>query len=88
VVIGAPGDLRTLLEKHREDLRALLIVSDVRIADAAEIGGSFKSADIAGLAVSVGRAAGVKCDRCWIYSETVGVSAEHPTICARCRENL
>ncbi len=88
VVIGAPGDLRTLLEKHREDLRALLIVSDVRIADAGEIGEGFKSADIAGLAVSVGRAAGVKCDRCWIYSETVGVSAEHPTICARCRENL
>ncbi len=88
VVIGAPGDLRALLEKHREDLRALLIVSDVRIADAGEIGEGFKSADIAGLAVSVGRAAGVKCDRCWIYSETVGVSAEHPTICARCRENL
>ncbi len=88
VTIGASGDLRALLETHREDLRALLIVSDVRIADAGEIGEGFKSAEIAGLAVSVGRATGVKCDRCWIYSETIGASAEHPTICARCRENL
>jgi isoleucyl-tRNA synthetase len=88
VVIGAPGDLRTLLETHREDLRALLIVSAVRIADAEEIGEGFKSADIAGLLVSVGRAAGVKCDRCWIYSETIGADTAHPTICARCRENL
>jgi isoleucyl-tRNA synthetase len=88
VVIEAPGDLRSLLEKHREDLRALLIVSDVRIADAGEIGEGFKSADIVGLAVSVGRAAGAKCDRCWIYSETIGADAAHPTICARCRENL
>ena len=88
VVIGAPKDLRTLLETHREDLRALLIVSDVRIADAEEIGEGFKSAEIAGLAVSVDRATGAKCDRCWIYSETIGASAEHPTICARCRENL
>ncbi len=88
VIIGAPKDLRTLLETHREDLRALLIVSDVRIADAEEIGEGFKSTEIAGLAVSVDRATGAKCDRCWIYSETIGASAEHPTICARCRENL
>ena len=88
VAIGASGELRALLEAHREDLRALLIVSDVRIADAEEIGEGFKSAEIAGLAVSVGRATGAKCDRCWIYSETVGVSAEHPTICERCRVNL
>ena len=88
VTIGASGDLRALLEAHREDLRALLIVSDVRIADAGEIGEGFKSAEIAGLAVNVGRATGGKCDRCWIYSETVGVSAEHPTICARCQLNL
>jgi len=76
------------LEAHREDLRALLIVSDVRIVDGQALGEGFKSAEIAGLVVSVGRATGGKCDRCWIYSETIGESAEHPTICARCRLNL
>ncbi|MHB8772014.1 MAG: isoleucine--tRNA ligase [Syntrophales bacterium] len=88
VTIGVSGDLRALLETHREDLRALLIVSAVDIVDAASIGEAFRSAEIAGLAVAVARAKGEKCQRCWIYSETVGLDAEHSTICDRCRENL
>ncbi len=88
VTIGAPGDLRTLLEAHREDLRSLLIVSAVDIVDAAGIGEAFRSTEIAGLAVVVARAKGEKCQRCWIYNETVGLDADHPTICERCRENL
>jgi isoleucyl-tRNA synthetase len=88
VLIDAPENLRVLLETHREDLRALLIVSDVRIVDEKAIGEAFRSSEIAGLAVSVGRATGEKCPRCWIYSVTIGSDAEHPTICARCRENL
>jgi isoleucyl-tRNA synthetase len=88
VVIAAPENLRTILDQHREDLRTLLIVSDVRFADEQVIGDAYRSTEIAGLAVSVGRAKGEKCHRCWIYSETIGSSAEHPTICARCRDNL
>ncbi len=37
-----------------------------------------------GLAVRVTAAEGEKCERCWIYSETVGSDPEHPTLCARC----
>jgi isoleucyl-tRNA synthetase len=88
VLIAAPENLRTILEQHREDLRALLIVSDVRLVDEEVIGDAYRSTEIAGLAVRVGRAKGEKCHRCWIYSETIGSSAEHPTICARCRDNL
>jgi isoleucyl-tRNA synthetase len=88
VVIAAPEDLRATLERHREDLRTLLIVSDVRFADAQATGDAYRSTEVPGLAVSVGRAEGAKCNRCWIYSETVGSSEEHPTICARCRDNL
>ena len=88
VLICAPENLRAVLEAHREDLRALLIVSYVRIVDEKAIGEAFRSSEIAGLAVSVGRATGEKCNSCWIYSETIGSDAEHPTICARCRDNL
>ncbi|MBA4421709.1 MAG: isoleucine--tRNA ligase [Syntrophus sp. (in: bacteria)] len=88
VVISAPEKLRAILETHHEDLRALLIVSDVRIV--AEQSGDqvFKSVEIAGLSVSVMRAPGEKCHRCWVYSETIGSSAEHPTLCKRCQDNL
>jgi isoleucyl-tRNA synthetase len=88
VTIAAPEKLRTLLSTHLDDLCALLIVSDVRIVDEKAGGEAFRSADIAGLSVSVGRAPGEKCNRCWIYSETVGSDTDHPTICNRCRDNI
>lgn len=34
--------------------------------------------------VEIVRAEGEKCIRCWIYSTSVGHSAEHPELCARC----
>ena len=40
------------------------------------------------IGVKVERAEGEKCERCWMYSTTVGESAEHPTLCERCRDNL
>ena len=39
-------------------------------------------------AVSVHQSAATKCARCWHYVPTVGSVAEHPTLCARCAENL
>ena len=40
------------------------------------------------LGVKVEQAPGEKCERCWMYSETVGEDKENPTICHRCSENL
>jgi isoleucyl-tRNA synthetase len=88
VTIAAPEKLRDLLAAHRGDLRALLIVSDVRIVDEIEIGEAYRSAEMVGLAVGVSRAKGEKCQRCWICSETVGTDAGHPALCGRCVENL
>lgn len=36
------------------------------------------------VAVVVRAAEGEKCERCWMYSDTVGMSNEHPTLCKRC----
>jgi isoleucyl-tRNA synthetase len=88
VSIAAPGKLRLLLETHAEDLRALLIVSAVRVGEGAAEGNVFASAEIPGLMIVVDRARGEKCNRCWMYSTTIGASAAHPTLCARCIENL
>ena len=30
------------------------------------------------------KAIGMKCDRCWYYSETVGDDHDHPDVCPRC----
>jgi isoleucyl-tRNA synthetase len=87
-VAASSATLRLLLEMHVEDLRALLIVSDLRIVEEREIGESYRSAEIPGLLVGVSRAKGEKCNRCWNYSATVGANAEHPALCVRCLGNL
>ena len=43
-----------------------------------------RSEALPGLAVTVRRADGKKCERCWNYSTRVGESADYPTVCERC----
>jgi isoleucyl-tRNA synthetase len=88
ITIAAPQKLRELIATHIEDMRSLLIVSQLQVADAKDIAAPFRSAEIEGLIVGVEKARGGKCERCWIYEESVGSDANHPTVCARCLPNL
>lgn len=67
-----------LLERYKDDLRYLFIVSQVRLSRQDE--GDVK--------VKVERADGEKCERCWNYSIRVGESSRYPTACERCVEAL
>jgi isoleucyl-tRNA synthetase len=88
ITIAAPEKMRVLMASHLEDLRALLIVSQLQLAEEKEITKPYKSEEIKGLFVSVEKARGVKCERCWIYEESVGLDAKHPTVCGRCLPNI
>jgi isoleucyl-tRNA synthetase len=88
ITIVAPEKMRALFTQHLEDLRALLIVSQLQLADEMEITKPYKSEEIKGLFVGVEKARGVKCERCWIYEESVGSDANHPTVCGRCLPKL
>jgi len=84
VVVALPEKYRAEFESRLEDLRALLIVSQLRIADKQAISDPFESKEIEGLFVGVSKAKGEKCSRCWIYSEQLGTNPEHPALCERC----
>jgi isoleucyl-tRNA synthetase len=58
------------------------------VADGKDIPGAYESEEIKGLAVGVEKAHGTKCERCWIFDQSVGENPQHPTICSRCAENL
>jgi isoleucyl-tRNA synthetase len=88
ITIAAPQKLRELIATHIEDMRSLLIVSQLQLADEKDIAAPFRSAEIEGLVVGVEKARGGKCERCWIYEESVGADTNHPTVCARCLPNL
>ncbi|MGH9689618.1 MAG: isoleucine--tRNA ligase [Candidatus Acidiferrales bacterium] len=83
VTLGANGDLHELLLEYSASLPSLLIVSQVKLADAV-LSGAAQAAGMEGLQILVERAEGKKCERCWNYSTHVGDSAEYPTLCERC----
>jgi isoleucyl-tRNA synthetase len=67
-----------LLDRYRDQLRYIFIVSDVQLSRAVD------DVEKEHLEVKVSRAAGEKCERCWNYSTRVGESARYPTACERC----
>ncbi len=84
VVLYAQGELKDFLGSVEAALPEIFITSAVEIAEGE---GSFKG-DVEGLSISVSKADGEKCERCWKYSETVGDCAEHPTLCSKCAETM
>lgn len=88
VSLAVPEKEKDFFTSHLEDLRALLIVSQLRLVNEEAISSPYLSEEIKGLAVGVEKALGVKCERCWIYAESVGSDKEHPAICDRCLANL
>jgi len=89
VTLYAGPELYTLLSTYKKDLAFIFIVSSVDLASEADAPAEAIASDvIKGLRISAGPAGGVKCGRCWMYSETVGAVNEHPELCSRCAGNL
>ncbi|HEV2912097.1 MAG TPA: isoleucine--tRNA ligase [Pyrinomonadaceae bacterium] len=82
VHLKASGETYELLERYRDELRYIFIVSQVSVTRT-EAGGD-AAADGGSLSVKVERAGGLKCERCWSYSTRVGESERYPTACERC----
>ena len=81
VTLHCDGELYDFAVSAQQEFPAVFIVSAVRIEKGGE--GEFRG-DVEGLTVTVARAKGEKCARCWTYSETVGADPDHPTLCSRC----
>jgi len=80
-----------LLAEEEGALEEVLIVSKLTVGEAAkgtESAFRFDSEEIPGLSISVEKASGGKCERCWHFSEQVGDDSVHPTLCGRCVEAL
>jgi hypothetical protein len=75
VTLKATGTELEFINAVKDELAAAFIVSQVNVV----------ADDTATeLKVTIEKAQGEKCERRWAYSETVGNSTEHPTLCARC----
>jgi len=79
--VNVYADEKTVAELSAyAELAAVFGVSYLNVA----VGeGEFKGA-VEGVSVTVEKAAGEMCERCWSHNATVGTVAEYPHLCARC----
>ena len=75
VVISEEGEELKFLNDNKDQLMTVFIVSGLEIKEGAS-------------EIKVEVAEGEKCERCWMYSTTVGEDKENPSICHRCSEAL
>lgn len=66
------------------ELAKAFIVSEAVLGEGE---GEFKG-NVEGLSITVEKAEGKKCSRCWTYSDYVGRNAVHPELCERCARVL
>ncbi len=84
VILGCEGDLYDFLSEQKDNLKTIFICSGVDIVkDTCEFSG-----DVEGLTITIEKATGEKCERCWSFDETVGQNPQHKTLCARCASVL
>ncbi len=69
------------MKKDQDLLLSVFIVSDLVIE-------KNNRKDDNKIGIKISQAEGQKCERCWMYSTTVGEDKENPTICHRCSEEL
>ena len=77
VRLKASGADYAFLTENSNILPMIFIVSQVFVEE---------DAGAKNMGIEVLRASGEKCERCWIYSPTVGKNHDHPTLCDRCIE--
>ena len=77
VTLTAVDPVFSVLERFKSELRYFFIVSAVEVKKGSGNGDS-------PVAVQVGKAPGLKCERCWNFSTRVGEDKDYPAVCERC----
>ena len=89
VTIYANDEYYDFINKMKDDMATLFIVSQFKLEKMSnEVEDAIAGETVNGIKILIRQASGEKCERCWMYSDTVGKSENHPTICKRCEQNL
>jgi isoleucyl-tRNA synthetase len=86
VLLSGDMELKAKLKHYLNVLPSLFIVSQVELFSTGA--GDYRSDAVPSLEITVQKAEGKKCDRCWNYSTHVGENPRYPTICERCSEAI
>lgn len=82
VTVYADDETAALLETvPADELAALCIVSKLRVIRG---NGEGMQGENLPVQIAIERASGDKCERCWMYVDSIGQDSKHLTLCARC----
>lgn len=81
VILSATGPVGALLKRHAKELPMLFIVSEVTLKVTAPDGDD-------AIEITVERASGTKCERCWRRVPNLSTEPEWKGLCERCVEAL
>jgi isoleucyl-tRNA synthetase len=89
ILVTADKDLYNKLSAQEAEIKQLAQVPHLQVEQNEHPSlQSLEAVEVPGLFIRVGRAPGGKCIRCWFHLPSVGEDAEHPQVCARCRQAL
>lgn len=80
VILYANEENYEFLKQIEQQLKTVFIVSELKIEK------NSRRDETEKIGVKVELATGEKCERCWMYSNTVGKDKANPTICERCSQ--
>ena len=84
VTVYAEGETYDFLATWKDRLATLLIVSEATVVKGTAPENAVPGEEHEDMKIVVTASTHVKCERCWIHSESVGKDERHPTLCARC----
>ena len=88
ITLYCDGSLKDILTSLGDELRFVLIASEVKVLPLTEADDEAVATDLDGLKVHVELSKYTKCVRCWHHREEVGKREAHPELCDRCISNL
>ncbi len=91
VTLYCDSELRGLLQRLGDELRFIMITSEVDVAGLEDSSDSCAEATLASGArvrIDARPSSHTKCVRCWHHRADVGADQNHPELCGRCVENV
>jgi isoleucyl-tRNA synthetase len=88
VTLYADASLAEQLRALGDELRFVLITSEVTVADWESAPQAAMEAEGLALRIVAEPARSEKCERCWHRRPDVGEHANHPALCGRCVSNI
>ncbi|RUO61835.1 isoleucine--tRNA ligase [Pseudidiomarina insulisalsae] len=88
ITLYATTELSTKLQRLGDELRFVLLTSEVQVETVDEAPSNVVETEVKGLWVSVAKSPNEKCERCWHHRPEVGTIDAHPGLCQRCVTNV